>query len=112
MNKQHVIDWSERERELRALLDEHRSLDGRYDVVVAASGGKDSSTVAHKLKHQYDMHPLTVTWAPHIYTDVGWKNLQSFIHSGFDNILGTPNGRVHRALTRLSFELLGDPSQP
>ena len=35
------------------------------------------------------MHPLTVTWAPHKYTDIGWKNFQSWIHSGFDNILIT-----------------------
>jgi N-acetyl sugar amidotransferase len=58
------------------------------------------------------MHPLTVTWAPHIYTDIGWQNLQRFIHSGFDHILGTPNGRVHRTLTRLAFEYMGDPFQP
>src|SRR5262245_61844765 len=93
--QQNVIDWKEREARLRDLLDRHRRTDGRYDVVVACSGGKDSAFVAHQLKFKYNMHPLTVTWAPHIYTDVGWGNLQRFIHSGFDNILGTPNGRVH-----------------
>jgi N-acetyl sugar amidotransferase len=110
--KDHVIDWNDRERQLGDLLDRYRSKEGHYDVIVPASGGKDSSAVAHKLKHQYDMHPLSVTWAPHIYTDIGWKNLQAFIHSGFDNVLGTPNGEVHRHLTRLSFEALGDPFQP
>ena len=58
------------------------------------------------------MHPLTVTWAPHIYTDVGWKNFQSWIHSGFDNMLFTPNGKVHRLLTKLAFENLLHPFQP
>jgi len=58
------------------------------------------------------MHPLTVTWAPHIYTDIGWKNLQDFIHAGFDNVLITPNGRVHRLLTKLAFLNLGHPFQP
>jgi N-acetyl sugar amidotransferase len=110
--KFNVIDWKEREKKLVDLLNRYRRRDGRYDVVVACSGGKDSTAVAHKLKHQYNMHPLTATWAPHIYTDIGWKNFQSFIHSGFDNILGTPNGRVHRTLTKLAFELLGDPFQP
>lgn len=109
--KQRIIDWAERERQLRDLLDRHRSRDGRYDVVVASSGGKDSATVAHRLKHQYNMHPLTATWAPHTYTDIGWRNLQNFIHSGFDNVLATPNGQVRRKLTRLSFELLGEPFQ-
>ena len=110
--KNNLIDWAEREKELLELLDKFRSKDGSYDVVVPVSGGKDSSSVAHKLKYKYNMHPLTVTWAPHIYTQVGWSNLQNFIHSGFDNILGTPNGKVHKSLTRLSFELLGDPFQP
>ena len=57
------------------------------------------------------MHPLTVTWAPHVYTDWGWKNFQSWIHAGHDNYLMTPNGRVHRLLTRLSTELLFHPFQ-
>jgi N-acetyl sugar amidotransferase len=57
------------------------------------------------------MHPLTVTWAPHIYTDWGWKNFHSWINAGHDNYLMTPNGRVHRLLTRLSTELLFHPFQ-
>lgn len=110
--KEKVIDWSKRESELQVLCDKHRSKDGSWDVVVPCSGGKDSAVVAHLLKTKYGMHPLTVTWAPHKYSDIGWKNFQRFIHSGFDNIMGTPNGIVHRKLTRLAFEILGDPFQP
>ncbi|MGO9571947.1 MAG: N-acetyl sugar amidotransferase [Desulfomonilaceae bacterium] len=110
--KQSLFDWEMRDRELRELLDKHRSKDGSFDVVVPSSGGKDSSCVAHKLKYEYGMHPITVTWAPHLYTDIGWKNLQNFINSGLHNILGTPSGTVHRQLTRLAFEHLGDPFQP
>jgi N-acetyl sugar amidotransferase len=110
--KKAEIDWAKREKELVILLDKHRSKDGSFDVVVPCSGGKDSAFVAYKLKHEYGMHPLTVTWAPHIYTEIGWQNLQNFIASGFDNILGTPNGLIHRQLTRLAFEQLGDPFQP
>ena len=80
--------------------------------MVPASGGKDSVYVAHMLKHKYGMKPLTATWAPHIYTDVGWRNLQHMIHSGLDNILGTPNGNAHMQMTKLSLEKLGDPFQP
>jgi N-acetyl sugar amidotransferase len=110
--KHNLFDWEQRDRELRELLDKHRSKDGSFDVVVPSSGGKDSSCVAHKLKYEYGMHPITVTWAPHLYTDIGWKNLQNFINSGLHNVLGTPNGTVHRQLTRLAFEHLGDPFQP
>ncbi|MBI4969564.1 MAG: N-acetyl sugar amidotransferase [Rhodospirillales bacterium] len=105
-------DWSQREKELRDLCDRHRRQDGRYDCLVPGSGGKDSFYAAHILKYKYGMHPLTVTWAPHIHTDWGWRNFQNWIHAGFDNILSTPNGKVHRLLTRLALEVLFHPFQP
>ncbi|MEW6593975.1 MAG: N-acetyl sugar amidotransferase [Thermodesulfobacteriota bacterium] len=107
-----AIDWQERHRELQDLCDRFRKNDGSYDCLVPGSGGKDSFYAAHILKYQYGMHPLTVTWAPHLYTDWGWRNLQSWIHAGFDNILFTPNGRVHRLLTRIAVEELFHPFQP
>ncbi|MFQ5618947.1 MAG: N-acetyl sugar amidotransferase [Rhodospirillales bacterium] len=110
--KRSGIDWTERERELRELCDRYRSKDGSYDCLVPGSGGKDSFYAAHVLKYTYGMHPLTTTWAPHMYTDWGWKNFQSWIHAGFNNVLVTPNGRVHRLLTRLAVENLFHPFQP
>jgi N-acetyl sugar amidotransferase len=110
--KRHTIDWQERDRALRALCDRHRRTDGQYDCLVPGSGGKDSFYAAHKLKYEYGMHPLTVTWAPHVYTEWGWKNHQAWINAGFDNYLCTPNGRVHRLLTRLSVDNLFHPFQP
>lgn len=110
--KQKTIDWSERERQLKELCDRYRRNDGSYDCVVPGSGGKDSFYAAHMLRTKYGMHPLTVTWAPHIYTDWGWKNFQSWIHAGFDNFLCTPNGRIHRLITRLAVENLFHPFQP
>jgi N-acetyl sugar amidotransferase len=106
------IDWSVRDKELRALCDRFRRNDGRYDCLVPGSGGKDSFYAAHMLKYKYGMNPLTVTWAPHIYTDWGWRNFQAWIHAGFDNVLFTPNGRVHRLLTRLAVERIFHPFQP
>ncbi|EPY01725.1 N-acetyl sugar amidotransferase [Magnetospirillum fulvum] len=106
------IDWEERERKLIALCDRYRSRTGSYDCVVPGSGGKDSFYAAHVLKYKYGMNPLTVTWAPHVYTEWGWKNFQAWIHAGFDNFLHTPNGRAHRLLTRLAVENLFHPFQP
>ena len=111
-HKKSGIDWSIREEELVKLCNSHRSSDGSYDVVVPGSGGKDSNYVAHMLKNKYGMHPIVVTWAPHIYTDIGRKNLTAFIDSGFDHILVTPNGEIHRKLTKASFMEMGDPFQP
>ena len=110
--KRSAIDWKEREKALKELCDRHRRTDGAYDCVVPGSGGKDSFYAAHLLKYKYGMHPLTVTWAPHVYTDWGWKNFQAWIHAGFDNYLCTPNGRVHRLLTRLAVENIFHPFQP
>lgn len=109
--KKQSINWEEREAQLRELCDRHRSKDGSYDCVVPGSGGKDSFYAAHMLRYKYNMNPLTVTWAPHIYTEWGWKNFQSWIHAGFDNFLHTPNGRVHRLLTRLAVDKLFHPFQ-
>lgn len=110
--KHHKIDWAAREEELRELCDRYRSKDGSYDCLVPGSGGKDSFYTAHILKYKYGMHPLTVTWAPHVYTEWGWKNHQAWIHAGLDNYLMTPNGRIHRLLTRLAVENLFHPFQP
>jgi len=110
--KHKSIDWSARELELEKLLDKHRRSDGNYDIVVPGSGGKDSGFVAHQLKTKWGMNPLTVTWAPFLYTDIGRKNFHNFIDSGFDNLLATPNGGLHRKLSKLAFQALGDPWQP
>ena len=109
--KKLIIDWDERERRLRDLCDQHRSRTGKYDCIVPGSGGKDSFYASHVLRTKYGMHPLTVTWAPHIYTEWGWKNFQSWIHAGHDNLLMTPNGQVHRLLTRLAVDNLFHPFQ-
>ena len=107
------IDWEKREAELVALLDKHRRADGGYDIIVPGSGGKDSAYTSHVLKYKYGMNPLTVTWAPHRYTEIGWKNFENWIHvGGLDNILFTPNGRLHRYLTQQAFLNLLHPFQP
>ena len=107
------IDWKNREDQLLSVLDKFRRNDGTYDVLVPGSGGKDSAYTSHVLKYRYGMNPLTVTWAPHLYTDIGWKNFTNWIHEGgLDNILFTPNGRLHRLLTQLAFKNLLHPFQP
>ena len=111
--KEKGIDWNKREKELLKLLDKYRKNDGSYDVVVPGSGGKDSSFTAHILKYKYGMNPLTVTWEPHLYTQIGWENFTNWMHEGgLDTLLYTPNGKLHRLLTRLAFKNLLHPFQP
>lgn len=104
------IDWETRGELLRDLATQVRSKSGNYDCIVPGSGGKDSVFAAHKLR-EYGFNPLTVTWAPHIYTDVGWRNMQRW-QRDFDNVLVTPRGSTHRLLTRLAFLNLVHPFQP
>jgi N-acetyl sugar amidotransferase len=110
--KRNEIDWGEREKELMELCNMHRKSNGEYDVIVPCSGGKDGGFTAHQLKYKYNMNPLCVTWAPLKPTPIGRQNLDSFIESGFDHILGTPNGKVTGQITNLAFKHVGDPFQP
>jgi N-acetyl sugar amidotransferase len=111
--KNNDIDWSIRNKELTELCNKYRKNDGSHDVIVPSSGGKDSSFVAYQLKYKYGMNPLTVTWSPHLWTQEGFENFQNHIHvGGFDNVLYTPKGNIHKKLTKVSFEVLGDPFQP
>ena len=48
-----------------------------------------------------------------MWTDVGFKNFDSLSRvGGIDSLLVTPNGRLHRHLTKLAFQNLGHPFQP
>ena len=58
------------------------------------------------------MNPLTVTWAPSIPTDIGRENLFNMCYTGQDNILFTPNGIIHRKLSKASTIEWGDNYMP
>lgn len=111
--KEQNIDWKYREEMLWELLKPFRKNNGEYDVIVPGSGGKDSAYTSHVLKYKFGMNPLTVTWAPHLYTEIGWENFQEWMHTGgLDNILYTPNGVLHREMTKNAFHNLLHPFQP
>ena len=79
LERKEEIDWELRKYKLKKLCDKYRSRNGKYDCLVPGSGGKDSFYAAYKLKYEFNMNPLTVTWSPHIYTNWGWKNFNSWI---------------------------------
>lgn len=115
--KQSDIDWAVRGQELENLLDRYcrrKPYDwnvGPYDVIVPASGGKDSAFVALELRRR-GMNPLLARWAPHMVTLIGEQNWQSLLHAGFDGVTAQPNGLTHRRLSRLALEFYGDPFLP
>jgi N-acetyl sugar amidotransferase len=110
--KKETIDWAEREKKLADLCDRFRRSDGRYDVVVPGSGGKDSVMAAHMLKYKYGMNPVLVTWPPAIYTGIGRFNFDRWLEAGFANYTYHQNRKVHRVLTQQAFLNLCHPFQP
>ena len=110
--KKKSIDWDHRTNQLQELCNRFRRSDGRYDVVVPGSGGKDSVMAAHVLKYEYGMNPITITWPPAIYTGIGRENFDYWLDGGFANYTYNQNRRVHRILTQQAFINLCHPFQP
>ena len=109
MEEKKEMDWSARKKELQDLLDKHRSTDGNYDCLVPASGGKDGSYLAYQLKHKYKMNPLAVTSRPPLSLELGDKNLEAFIGSGYEHIHVSANLDAMRKLNKLGFIENGFP---
>ena len=109
--KRTVVDWKAREAELRRYCDRYRSRDGNFDCIVPVSGGKDSSMVAHKLKHRYHMHPLciNINHSPRVNTPLNEINLTNFIEQGFDCMRIYPNPKVLQILDRKGLVDYGQP---
>jgi N-acetyl sugar amidotransferase len=103
------VDWEARRREFVALIEPYRSARSDWDCIVPWSGGKDSSAIAFRLKHDFGMNPLLVTFSPLLPTEVGSANREMLIRLGFDHLFFRPNQRVHRSLTRRFFVERGNP---
>ncbi len=107
--KKKKIDWKARRKELEKILDKFRLKNGYWDCIVPWSSGKDSSMIAHRLKFEFNMHPLLVTVAPQIQTEEGKYNQEVFLELGFDHLLFTLNPKVHKKLAKKHFIQYGDP---
>ncbi len=101
--KQVGIDWELRRKEFLEILNRFRSKDGSWDCIVPWSGGKDSSTIAYKLKYEFGMNPLLVTFSPMMPNEVGSHNRESLIRAGFDHLFFRPNQKIHRRLAKRFF---------
>lgn len=102
MEEKKIIDWEKRQEQLIRLIDKHKN-NGPYDCLVAVSGGKDGSYVAHTLKSRYGINPLCITVRPPLSLDIGEDNLKAFINSGFEHLLVSPNVEVMRELDKIGF---------
>ena len=109
MEEKNNLDWSERQRELKEILETHRDTNGGYDCIVPVSGGKDGSYVSHRLKNDFGMNILTVTVTPALSLKLGNQNLRNFIDSGFNHLQINPDPEAMRILNRIGFIEKGFP---
>lgn len=106
--KKTKIDWGKRKSELMELCDSIRGK-YKYDCIVPVSGGKDSTYVAHKMKHECNLNILTVTVTPPLETNLIQANLKSFLSYGYDNIKITPNPIIMQKINKKGFIEQGRP---
>ena len=104
------IDWVERERQLRAILEEAKAKAGKnYDCILPISGGKDSTFQMHVLCKVYGMKPLAVTFNHNWYSETGWYNLMNALETfNVDHIMFTPNRDLVNRLAKKSLYEIGD----
>ena len=106
------INWTEREKQLRIVLEEAKAkAGGNYDCIVPISGGKDSAYQLHLLTKVYGMKPLAVTFSHNWWSESGWYNLQNCLETfNVDHIAFTPNRGLINRLVKRSVESIGDVS--
>jgi len=104
------IDWSEREKELRRILDEAKVKSGtNYDCILPISGGKDSFFQAHVLVNVYKMKPLAVTFSHNWFSETGFYNLQLCLEVfNLDHLQFTPARGLVNKLAKKSLGVIGD----
>jgi N-acetyl sugar amidotransferase len=104
------IDWGARRQEFQDLiLSIKKTTSENYHCVVPWSGGKDSSAIAYKLKFEFGLNPLLVTFSPMIPNDIGHHNREEMLQLGFDHLYLRPNQKILRHLAKRFFIERGNP---
>jgi N-acetyl sugar amidotransferase len=103
------INWVEREKKLRSMLEYYKGLGNDYDCIVPISGGKDSTFQMHVITQVYNMRALAVTFSHNWYSETGKKNLGNALEKfDVDHIMFTPNRSLVNRLARRSLFMIGD----
>lgn len=107
------VDWDERERMLRELLQEFkgraRAAGQPYDCIIPVSGGKDSHYQTHLIKVVYGLNPLLVTFNHCFNTPLGIRNLTNLVERfGCDLIRVTASPHAVRRIARHMVRRVGD----
>lgn len=104
-----AVDWQARRSEFLEIIDRYRRAGGAYDCIVPWSGGKDSSAIAYRLRFEFGLNPLLVTFSPLVPNDIAVHNREEILRLGFDHLMVRPNQKVSRHLARRFFIERGNP---
>ncbi len=108
--KRKTIDWQDRQDQFLALIEKLPRNDSGYHVIVASSGGKDSTAQVVKML-ELGVKPLVVTATTCHLTEVGRSNIDNLKRLA-TTIEYSPNARMRAILNRLGLHLVGDISLP
>lgn len=104
--KKQTVDWEERVRELKEIIDWGRkNTRSSYDCIVTVSGGKDSMRQAFFARDELGLKPLLVSsvYPPEQLHERGADNLSNLIAHGFDTISMSLNPQVWKKMMRNAF---------
>ncbi len=111
--KRKTVDWDKRYKELEALCDKYRGMNGDgYDCAIAVSGGKDSHYQVDLMKNKLGMNPILFTVEDNFpMTEAGLHNIKNISEAfGCELISLKPNIRAQKKIMRYTFEKYGKPT--
>lgn len=107
------VDWDQRRRELEALCDKYRGMNGDgYDCAIAVSGGKDSHFQVYFMKEVMHMNPVLFSVEDNFpMTEAGKHNIRNISEEFGCNIISLkPDIQAQKKLMRYTFEKYGKPT--
>ena len=102
------VDWDERLEMLHELVRPYRN-QGKYDVIIPVSGGKDSYFQTHIATKVLNLKPLLVTYHANNYLPEGEENLFRMTEIfDCDHLVFRPSKSVLIKMNRLGLKVQGD----
>jgi N-acetyl sugar amidotransferase len=100
------VDWAERRQQFLDFVSDHRGK--THDVIVACSGGKDSTAQIVKCL-ELGLKPLAVTATTDHLSDIGRRNLDN-VSRLCDHVEVTPNKLTRARISKFALQEVGDIS--
>jgi len=97
------INWNERIKELKKIVEIAKNKKADYDCVIGVSGGKDSTKQAITARDNLGLKCLLVNYQPENITDIGVENMENLKQNGFDVLSIRPNPKIMQKLVKYDF---------